>query len=319
VSAQAPVTAGIDLGGTKIFGALVSAGGEVTDEIYLPHEGGGGDVAGLSAEEHAGGAPYARLVETVGALLARARAAGLAVDGLGVGAPGIVRAGGVIAAGNAFEWAEFPLQALLEKRFGIRVRVENDVNLAALGEHAFGAGRGAGSMFLMAIGTGIGGAVIVDGKLWRGARAAAGEIGLFVPGRELLGWRDRQWGAFEGVASGTGIANEARAAAGAAGVSGGDEAAFRADKVFAAAAAGTTWAKAVVDRAVDLWAVGLSAVQAVLDPEVIVISGGVSGSAAAFLPAIEAKLAAAMLFPPRVVLSRLGYRAGVLGARALVG
>jgi glucokinase len=317
----APCYLGVDLGGTKIFGALVSADGVLAEETYVEH----GDPAAsaqwadLSTEERAGGRAYDRLLALVQDLLVRAQAAGRTVAGVGVGAPGITRDDGVVVAGAALGWREFPLAALLERRLGLPVRVENDVNLAGLGELAFGAGRGARSLFLMAIGTGIGGAVILDGKLWRGRHFAAGEIGSLLPGREFLAWTDRKWGAFEAVASGTGIAAEARKAMAAAGIGvAGGEAGLQADRVFAAAAEGAPWALAVAEQTVELWTLAIAAVQVVLDPEVVVLSGGVSASAEHFVPEIESRLRRTMLVVPRIVRSSLGYRAAVLGAPGLL-
>lgn len=312
-----PVYVGIDFGGTKLFGALVGRDGSLGDETYVEHGPATAHLEAPSAEESALGVPYAELCNLARGLCAKARAQGRVPAGIGIGAPGMVSAGGVVVNAGALGWKNVPLEPLMERRVGVPVRIENDVNLAALGEHAVGAGRGFSSLFLLAIGTGIGGAVVVDGKLWRGRHYAAGEIGALLPGPEFLNWSDRDWGAFENYASGTGLGNEGRKAA--AGVAGVPIEATKGERLFAAAAAGEGWAKGVVDRAVDLWTVAISAVQAVLDPDVIVISGGVAASAARYVPGIAARLEKALPQAPAVVVSQLGYRAGVLGAPALFG
>jgi glucokinase len=194
--------------------------------------------------------------------------------------------------------------------------VENDVNLAALGEHALGAGQGAGSMFLIAIGTGIGGAVVLDGQLWRGRHFAAGEIGALIPGGEFVRWANKEIGALESYAAGAGFTIQARRLAAEAGTPIAEEEA-RGERLFAHAAAGAPWARQVIDRAVDLWTVALSAAQSILDPDVMVVSGGVAESAAAFLPEIVARLERALPAVSPIVPSRLGYRASVLGVPAL--
>jgi glucokinase len=312
----ADVHIGIDFGGTKVFGALVSPGGVISDETYLEHAGASGPPSDATAQELALGTAYARLLELGTTLVAKARAAGRRPVGIGIGAPGMIGPGGVVLVAGAIGWKNAPLGAMLERRLGLPVRIENDVNLAALGEHSVGAGRGKSSLFLLAIGTGIGGALIIDDKLWRGGRFAAGEIGALLPGREFLGWADRDWGALEAHASGTGLAVEARRQAEQAGVAVTPEQ-LRGERIFAAAAAGVPWARKVIDAAVDLWTIALGAVQVVIDPEVIVLSGGVSSSAAAFLPEISARLARALPQAPDIVVSDLGYRAGVLGSPAL--
>ena len=313
----AGIHVGIDLGGTKIFGALVGADGSVSDETYLEH---GREVTtpppNFTAKEAALGSAYAHLQKLAAGLCARARATGRRPLGIGIGAPGIVGAGGLVISSGALAWKNAPLGALLENRLGLPVRVENDVNLAALGEHAVGAGRGKASLFLIAIGTGIGGGCILDGRLWRGNHFAAAEIGALLPGPEFLGWSDRDWGAFEAYASGTGIESEARKAAQQAGLMLPEEV-LRGERLFAAAAEGAPWATIAIDRAVALWTVAVGAVQALIDPEVIVLSGGVSASAARYLPRLRDHLSRALPQAPKVVLSTLGYRAAVLGAPAL--
>lgn len=317
---------GMDLGGTKVFGALVAADGTLSEESYVEHAGvDAARAAAFSAEERALGRSYLTLVELAADLAKRARASGREPVGIGVGAPGIVSPeADAMAAGRPSSpvmavtsaqlgWKNVPLAPLLEARVGIPVRVENDVNLAALGEHAFGAGRGHDSLFLMAIGTGIGGAVVIDGRLWRGKNFSAGEIGFMMPGREYLSWADPDWGALEAVASGSAITSDGQKAAAAAGVAG----ALRGEQLFSAAAQGAPWARAVLDRAVDMWTVALSAVQSILDPDLMVISGGVVSSASPYLPAIAERLRRVMPFAPKVVASTLGYKAGVLGAPAL--
>ena len=307
---------GLDLGGTKVYGGLVGSGGNLTDEIYLEHAGVVAPTTDLSSEERALGSAYAGLLDAGRRLIEAARAAGRTPVGLGVGAPGMTRPDGLVLVAGGLAWRDVPLGALLERRLGLPVRVENDVNLAALGEHAVGAGRGHSSMFLIAIGTGIGGAVVVDGRLWRGRRFAAGEIGALVPAPDYLGWDNTEIGALETHGGGAGMAAEARRLAAAAGVTL-PEGAERGERLFASAAAGAPWARAVVDRAVDLWTVALSAVQSILDPDVIVLSGGVAESAAAYLPEIAGRLRRAMPAVAEIVTSTLGYRASILGVPAL--
>ena len=248
--------------------------------------------------------------------MARARARGIEPLGIGVGAPGMTRPDGVIIAAGALSWHEVPLGALLARRCGLPVRVENDVNLAALGEHAYGAGRGLRSLFLFTIGTGIGGGLVIDGKLWRGRHHAAGEIGTMLPGREFLTWNDRDWGAFEALASGTGLTAEARRLALAAGVTPAEDE-LRGEKLFAAAANGVPYARRALDHAIELWTVALAAVQ--VDPgpgsDRAVGWGGPFGHP---VPAAHRRqLRHALPFAPDIAPTTLGYKAAVLGAPAL--
>ena len=321
---------GVDLGGTKVFGALVSPDGSLDQETYLEHAGatvtgafrnGPAPRASLrdpSEEERAAGPAYAALVEVIKRLLETARGRGQSVTGVAIGAPGTCRPDGTVILAGALGWRDVPLGRLLERRLGLPCAIENDVNLAALGECAFGAARGAKSAFVLAVGTGIGGAVVLEGRLWRGARLAAGEIGTMIPARELLGRDGRDWGALEAIASGTGIADEARAEAARRGIALTDEAA-RAESVVAAAEAGEAWARDVVERTLDHWALAVAAVEAILDPEVVVLAGGATRGIRDLVPRLEARLATAVPVLPRLVPSTLGYRAAILGAPVLLG
>jgi glucokinase len=310
------VYVGLDLGATKVFGALVGQDGSLRAERYVEHARRAAADGAHSPEERALGPAYACLVEVAAALVEQARAAGQRPVGIGVGAPGMTRPDGLVLVAGGLAWRDVPLGALLARRSGLPVRVENDVNLAALGEHAVGAGRGTRSMFLFAVGTGIGGAVVIDGRLWRGRGFAAGEIGALLPGPEFLAWDNKEIGALETYAAGAGFAAEARRLAAAAGTPI-PEAEGRGERLFVNAAAGVPWARQVVDRGVDLWTVALSAVQSILAPDVIVLSGGVADSAAVYLPEIARRLERALPSVSPIVPSRLGYRASVLGVPAL--
>jgi predicted NBD/HSP70 family sugar kinase len=326
MSDRDPSYVGIDLGGTKLFGALVDASGALLEETYLEHSpaaAAGSPPAAppslpggpLSDQERALGPAYARLVELAADLLGRSRRADRGAAGVGVGAPGLTRPDGTVIAAGALGWNDVPLGPLLQRRVGVPVRIENDVNLAALGEHAFGVGRGMRSLFVMAIGTGIGGAVVIDGRLWRGARFAAGEVGHLVPGPQFLDWNNPAVGAFESKASGNGIHQEALRFAAQLGES--DRAELKGERLFAAAQGGSLPARQALEQAIALWTVAIGAAQSLLDPDLVVISGGVAASAAPFLPGIAERLQRMLPIAPRIAVSALGYRAAVLGTPAL--
>jgi predicted NBD/HSP70 family sugar kinase len=300
---------GIDLGGTKIFGALVDPFGQLEHETYVAHGGGEAPPGDDRVLE--------RLIEFVHTLAGEALAQGCRVRGVGVGAPGITRGDGLVVSAPALGWREMPLAARLAQRLQLAVHVDNDVNLAALGELHYGAGRGARNLVCLSPGTGIGGAVIIDGKLHRGHHDAAGEIGLMLPGPQFLTWRNREWGPLEDIASGTGIAQRARKAAEALGLPMPPDG-FRAEDVFAAAAEGATWANALLEETIDYLAVAIANVQALLDPERIILGGGIARAADRIIPGIEQRLALVLPTVPFIVRSELGYRAGVLGAAAAI-
>jgi predicted NBD/HSP70 family sugar kinase len=234
--------------------------------------------------------------------------------GIGLGVPGLTRHGeGIVTWAPSLNWRDYPLQARLTERFNLPVMVDNDVNLAALGELWFGSGQNIQNMVLIAIGTGIGSGIVIDGALYRGAHEAAGEIGYLMPGREFLGRRYEKYGALEEMASGAGIAERARQRL--KGQRDPEELAnLSAEDVFDAARHGESWARAVIDEALDYLAIMVASVSAYFDPELIVLGGGVSRSADLLVEPILNRIEGTTAVPAEVVVSILGHRATVLGA-----
>ncbi|MEU6429365.1 ROK family transcriptional regulator [Microbispora sp. NPDC046973] len=191
--------------------------------------------------------------------------------------------------------------------------VENDVDLAAVGEGAYGLGKGVSHFVLVSIGTGVGMGVVIDDGLYRGARGAAGEISYLpvgVPGSEDGPGLDRRRGEFESVASADGIV----AAAARLGMT-----AATAGEVVEAAHRGDAVARTVVAAEADLVARALAGVIAVLDPELVVLGGGVGAQAGDLLagPVAERLETLVALTPPRIEVSTLGPDAVILGALAV--
>jgi glucokinase len=301
-NAEGYLVLGIDLGGTKMYGALSDLGGTVLDEVIVGQHG-------TSGEES-----YDRLVTLIDRLLASPKALGRRVRGIGVGVPGItLHQEGIVRWAYTLQWKDFPLKARLSERYKLPVTIDNDVNLAALGELWFGAGQNAQNMILIAIGTGIGAGIIIDGALYRGSTEASGEIGSMVPGREFLGKDFRDFGALESVASGTGIAARAREVLKAQGAQI-DPDGVTAEEVFDAARLGQAWAWSVIEETVDFLAMAIANLTVMFDPEVIILGGGVARSADLLIEPISRRINGAVPALPRLVTSRLGLRAAAMGA-----
>ena len=296
------VVLGVDLGGTKMYGALSDLGGNILTEVNLGRHG-------TSGEES-----FDRLVAVIESLLASPKLEGRQVRGIGIGAPGITRHHeGVVAWAYTLNWKDFPLKARLAERFGLPITVDNDVNLAALGELWFGAGQNTQNMVLVAIGTGIGAGIVIDGRLYRGSHEASGEIGHMITGREFLGRNYEDFGVLESLASGTGITSRARAA-----LNGLHDAAAReglqAEDVFEMSRQNLPWAREIIQETVDYLAVAIANLAVSFDPELIVLGGGVTGSADLLVGPILKRLAGMIPSLPRLVVSNLGLRATVMGA-----
>jgi len=190
---EAYAVIGIDLGGSKMFGVVADLCGAVQHALYREHERGSQDA-------------YERLCAFITQLLQKPRPKGQKVRGIGIGVPGVtVTPAGIVRWSPALNWRDFPLQDKLAQRFALPVFVENDVNLAALGEWSFGAGRGTHSMVCLAIGTGIGAGIIVEGTVLGGAHFSAGEVGYLLPSTSFLGKPAPGFGHLESLASGSGV------------------------------------------------------------------------------------------------------------------
>ncbi|MER7892029.1 ROK family protein [Micromonospora sp. NPDC094482] len=259
---------GLDIGGTKTLAALVGPGGEVLDHRRAPTPARSGPAAVLDTA--------ARLA----ADLLPAAGAGP----VGVGTAGTVDpATGVIryATDSLPGWSGTPVADALADRLGRPVRVTNDVNAAALGECWVGAGRGSDHLLLVAVGTGLGGAVVRDGRIETGVRGAAGEVAhLPAPGAERLRCGCGRYGHLEGIASGSGLAAAYTAETGVR-VSG--------RAVAERAAAGDPVAGLVVERAGGVLGRTLAGLVALLDPATVLLAGGAAG---ALLPAALTAFAA---------------------------
>jgi glucokinase len=294
------VVAGVDIGGTKTAGALVAHDGSVLARgtCDTPARQGGQAMAESAA----------RLVEEL------AEHARVQPQAVGVGAAGVVDpdSGAIRAASDMFvDWAGFPLGGHLAERLELRVRVENDVNAFLLGEAAWGAGRGRDVLGLM-LGTGVGGALVLDGALRHGPHGAAGEIG-HTPGYGDLVCTCGQRGHLETLASGTSIVRRYATATGY-GVASARVVAERARSGDPAAA--EVFADA--GRAVALACVSAASL---VDVPLAVVGGGVASAWDLLAPAVAAVLASdppVSGAPLRIVPGSLGEDAVVLGAAALV-
>lgn len=296
------VIVGIDLGGTKLFGAVADLNGNILEEMHFTHHQ-------TTAEES-----FLELKRAIDTLIAAAERTGCKLLGIGVGVPGITHPEtGVVTMAPSLSWDEFPLKERLSALYSYPVAVENDVNLAALGELWFGTEADLYNLVLIAIGTGIGAGVIIDGVVYRGKHHMAGEIGYLLPDRLSLEQTYPGFGALEQKASGTGIAARARELL--KGLRPAEElAALSAEDVFHAARRGEPWATAIVAETVDYLAQAVAAVTLLYDPDVILLGGGVARSADLLIQPILARLEGRIPWLPRLTASRLGYRAGVLGS-----
>ena len=290
------VVIGADLGGTKLYGAASDLGGNILAEISVDHHNSFGEDC------------YGLLVGMIDHLLESPKIEEKRVRGIGVGAPGItIHKEGIVTWAYTLRWKDFPLKARLAEKYTLPITVDNDVNLAALGELWFGEGQNCRNMILVNIGTGIGAGIIIDGSLYRGINEASGEVGSMVPGKEFLGKSFKDFGALESFSSGTGIAERARK-------SRPRDDLLRAEDVFEAARKNQKWAMEIIDGAVEYLAIAIANLTVLFDPELIVLGGGLTRSADMLVEPILKLVEGIIPTPPHLVVSKLGTRATVMGA-----
>ena len=277
------------------------------------------DIAGrivATREERAKVGSARTLVGQIGAL-ARALVDEAGVNWLQVthavlGSPGVFDPARdyVAMAPNLPGWSRHGLVEAVRSELGTNVTFENDVNLAALAEREHGHGRNVESFVFLAVGTGVGMALVIEGRLYRGAHGAAGEI-AYLP----LGVGDprdpanRRRGAFEESASAAGIVRIAREQ----GFSG----TATPERIFAAARRGETTARNVVRAEAQRLALAVATITPVLDPELVVLGGGIGRNGDLLLEPIEHELRRLIPFRPRLAVSALGDDAVLQGAVAI--
>ncbi len=294
---------GIDLGGTKIYGALMDLNGQIIHEIYY-------DYHQTRAEES-----IQVVFQVIDGLIKNSSLKNDELGGIGIGVPGITDPErGIVSFAPGLGWQGFPLKEHLEKRYTCPVLIENDVNLAALGEARFGPETNEHvNLVLVAISTGIGAGVVIDGHIYSGTHHMAGEIGYLLLNPNQLGHAYPGYGAFEQQASGTGIAEKARRYQGSHLLLDA-QASMSAEDVFKAARQHEAWAETIIKETIDALAQAVAAISLTYDPEVILIGGGVARSADMLIEPILARLKGAIPVLPKIRLSSLGYRGAVMGA-----
>jgi predicted NBD/HSP70 family sugar kinase len=231
-----------------------------------------------------------------------------------IGTPGVFdeQSKRVLFSSNLPEWGRHGLVTELQSAFGLSLSVENDANLAALAERSFGWGVGIRTLVYITIGTGVGMGIVIDGTLYRGARGAAGEIGFLPFGNgtveDVSKVSENYLGMFEEATSASAIIRQARKQ--------GLPDSLSPRQIFDAAQQGDSAARAVVEQEGARLALAIAAITAVLDPELIVLGGGIGQRGDLLLPPLERRLQQLTPLRPRIVTSKLGDESVLLGSIA---
>lgn len=299
----------MDLGGTKLAGAILDRAGRISGKTVVPLEGRQGRAVGEL------------ICGEVTQLLEFARAQRVKVSAIGVCVPGISYSRtGKVWAPNIPGWEDYPLKREIESavpKQSARVAIDSDRACCILGETWRGVAKGCRNAIFLAVGTGIGAGILIDGSILRGAHDIAGAIGWLALDRPFRP-EYVQCGCFEYHASGEGLAKVAREIAAR---QGGQSRRWTAREVFAAYESGDLVAKEVLTQAVEFWGMAVANLVSLFNPEKIIFGGGVFGPATQFLEDIhaEARKWAQPISVKQVKLqaSKLGGDAGLYGAGCL--
>ncbi len=310
---------GVDMGGTKILAAVINVAGEIISQSKTA----------TKADKDVG-----KVIDRIARCIRKAiNLAGLdssQIRAIGIGAPGPLdpETGVVIFASN-LGWSNVPLKSELETRTGISTFVDNDVNLCALGESAFGVGQGVKSLVGIFVGTGIGGGIILEGKLFHGASKTAGEVGHIIVKCKGPRCGCGNLGCLEAVASRVAITRQLRKAILKHGKSsillklnGGNLDLIRSSTLAKAVRKGDKLTRKVMRRTEKYLGVGVASIVNFLNPEMIVLGGGVIEAMgddflAGIHRATEKHVLPSTMNGVQIVGANLGDYAGVIGGAVL--
>ena len=307
---------GVDMGGTKILAAIIGSNGQIVSRFKAMTR------ADKSADE-----VIHRIAECISESIKKANLDHTQIRGIGIGAPGVIdsKTGVVIYAPN-LRWTNVALKTALENQIKIPVTVDNDVNLGTLGEQALGAGRGVDNLIGIFVGTGIGGGIILNGKLFYGANRTAGEIGhvILKPDGPRCSCGNR--GCLEALASRTAISRYVRKAITQQGkksilpeLNGGSLDLVRSGALAKAVKRGDKVTVKAIERAQYYLGVGVATVVGIVNPQVVVLGGGLIEAMGEDFVNSAYDVAAGLALPNamngvEVVSAKLGDDAGVIGA-----
>ncbi|MBK1811774.1 ROK family protein [Clostridium sp. YIM B02505] len=303
---------GIDLGGTKISTALSDFNGNVVSQSIIATDAHEGEAAVLG-----------RIIKTVEDVIENGKVDVVQVKAIGIGSPGPLNAKtGIIITTPNLPFKNFDLVSPIREKFQVPVYLDNDANVAAIGEFMFGAAKGTENMVYFTVSTGVGGGAVLNGKIYRGNTSNALEIGHATVAPDGPRCNCGNIGCLEATSSGTAIGKRAKEA-----LESKVETSLRNYKtvtsaeVFAEAAAGDAVSQDIIDNALNYLGIGIANAVAIFDPEMIIIGGGVSKAGKIVFDKVQEvvnkRCFKNMSEACKIVPAGLGTDAGVIGAVGL--
>lgn len=303
---------GVDLGGTKISTAISTIEGEILQQTVVPTKAEEGEEPVLE-----------RIISTIEEVLVSANINSNEVEAIGIGSPGPLdsKKGTIITTPN-LPFKNYNLVNPIKEKFALPVFLDNDANVAAIGESMFGAGKGKKNIVYFTVSTGVGGGAVLNGQAYRGNTSNALEIGHMTVDPNGPRCNCGNVGCLEAVSSGTAIAKAAKEA-----VNSKVETSLRQyDKitsyeVFKEADKGDKVAKYIIDNALNYLGIGVANAISIFDPEMVIIGGGVTNAGEIVFDKVKevvnTRCFKAMAESCKIVPAGLGTDAGVVGAVAL--
>lgn len=319
-SLEKKYSVGVDLGGTNIVSAIVNYQGNIVNRLKVS-----------TLAERGKEATIKRIIETIHENIVQSTIAIDDITGIGIGAPGPldIKRGIINFAPNLPGWRDVPLRKILEDEFNTKVVLENDANAAAWGERCFGIGRGVDNLVCFTLGTGIGGGIIIDGKIYHGSNYGAAELGHMTVNKDGPRCNCGNYGCLEAYSSATGIKNRIKNR-----VKEGIKSKFlsfddnklfeslRLKSIFETARKGDKLTKGVVEEAISYLGIAIANIVNILNPEMVVLVGGITNEGDKLLIPLRREVKKRAFYSNykslKIVIGKLGGNAGVLGAAALL-
>ena len=311
---------GVDLGGTNIVSAIVNYQGEIVNRLKVP-----------TLAERGKEATIKRIIETIHKNIAQSTTIAPGdIIGIGIGAPGPlnIKKGIINFAPNLSGWRDVPLKKILEDELNMKIVLENDANAAAWGERCFGAGQGINNLVCFTLGTGIGGGIIIDGKIYHGNNCGAGELGHMTVNKDGPRCNCGNYGCLEAYSSATGVKNRIIDR-----IKKGIKSEFltfdndklfeslRLKSIFQAARKGDILTSDIVEDAISYLGIAIANIANILNPEMVVLVGGITNEGDKLLIPLIKEVKKRAFYSNykslKIVIGKLAGNAGVLGAAAL--
>jgi len=312
---------GVDLGGTNIVSAIVNYQGKIVTLLKVP-----------TLAERGKEATLKRIIEAIHTNMVQSSIASGDIIGIGIGAPGPldIKKGIINFAPNLPGWRDVPLRKVLEDEFKKKVVLENDANAAAWGERCYGAGQGVNNLVCFTLGTGIGGGIIIDGKIYHGNNYGAGELGHMTVNKDGPLCNCGNYGCLEAYSSAIGIKNRIKNRI-QEGIKSeflnfdGDDQLFkslRLKSIFEAARKGDSLTSDIVEEAISYLGIAIANMANILNPEMVILVGGITNEGDKLLIPLRKEVKKRAFYSNykslKIVIGKLAGNAGVLGAAALL-